>query len=144
MITIVPLGYYPNDCAWFMERNPVSIQMGKCKGVTAVNEDNEIQGIIMFDSWTENSCQVHIVIENPFILRHNFLEEAFKYAYETAGRGIIYGITPANNRKALKFNKHVGFVELHRLKHAHAVGDHLVIQEVRKEDYYGQISTRAA
>ena len=79
------------------------------------------------------------------VLRHGFKEETFDYVFETCDRGIVYGLTPSDNEKALKFNKHIGLVELYRMKDAHKIGVDLVLQEIRKEDYYGQtIRSRAA
>lgn len=141
-----PIGAMPDyEQHWFRERNPVNVT-SDVKGIVAWDTENDcIKGMVIFDNWTENSCQVHIAIDTPMVFRHGMMEEGFKYVYETCGRNIIYGITPANNERAIKFNKHAGFVELYRLKDAHAEGVDLIIQEVRKEDYYGQaVSSRAA
>ena len=35
---------------------------------------NTIVGAVAMDSWTTNSCLGHIAIEDPFVLRHGFLE----------------------------------------------------------------------
>ncbi len=127
---------------WFMERNPID-PTHNVKGIMAV-EGTDIKGIIVFDTWTENSCQVHIAIDTPMVFRHGFLEEAFSYIFDFCGRGIVYGITPSNDKRALKFNAHAGFVEIARLKDAHEEGVDLIIQEVRRENYYRQIGSRAA
>ena len=137
----LPLSAVPGCQQWFLERNPIDATFG-IKGLVAW--DKKILGMIVFDTWTENSCQVHIAISTPMVFKHGFLEEAFRYVFEDTGRGIIYGVTPSDNKKALKFNEHAGFVEIYRLKDAHVVGVDLIIQEVRRENYYGQISSRAA
>ena len=79
------------------------------------------------------------------VFRRGFGEATFDYVFKTCGRGKVYGLTPANNAKALKFNKHFGLVEIFRLEDAHIVGVDLVLQELTKERYYGKaISSRAA
>jgi len=135
-VKIYPLGTFPEECEWFMERNPVDISNGM-RGVVA-HDGTKIQGIIVMDTWTENSCQVHIAIDSPFCIRSGLVSEAFRYIFETTGRGIVYGITPADNSKALRFNAKVGFVEVCRLKGAYKVGVDLVLQEVRQENYYAK------
>jgi len=94
---------------------------------------NTIVGAVAMDSWTTNSCLGHIAIEDPFVLRHGFLELAFNFAFHYAGRGIMYGMTPANNEKALRFNKKIGFKELYRLCDGYRVGIDYVLQEMRRE-----------
>ncbi len=111
MLQFSPLGTISHDQMWFMKRNPIDVKTG-VKGIVA-HDGPVIKGMAVFDTWTENSCQVHIVITHPTIIRHGFIDEGFKYVFETCGRGIIYGLTPENNEKALKFNEHVGFVELY-------------------------------
>ena len=138
----LPINEVPGAQEWFLDRNPIDATAG-IKGIVAMS-DKGIQGMLVFDTWTENSCQVHIAIDSPMSLRAGLVEEGFRYVFEDTGRDILYGITPANNEKALKFNERVGFIEVFRLKDAHERGVDLIIQEVRRENYYGQESSRAA
>ena len=68
------------------------------------------------------------------LFRHGFAEEVFNYIFNTAGRGVVIGVTPADNAPALKFNKHIGLVELYRIKDGYAQGVDYVVQELRKEN----------
>jgi len=95
---------------------------------------NKIVGAVAFDSWAPNSCLAHIAIEDPFVLRHGFLELAFDFAFHHAGRGIILGMTPANNERALRFNRKIGFQEIYRLKDGYQTGIDYVAQEIRREN----------
>ena len=60
------------------------------------------------------------------------------------------GITPACNERAVRFIKHIGFVEVYRLKDGFEVGIDFVVTEYRKENCkyiegnHGQISARRA
>ena len=142
-MNLYPISAVPSAQSWFMERNPISATSG-IKGIVALDDNSKIHGMIVMDTWTENSCQVHIAIDTPMVFRCGLLEESFDYIFDFCGRGIVYGITPANDKRALKFNQHAGFVEVARLKDAHEEGVDLIIQEVRKENYYGQRRSRAA
>ncbi len=117
---------------WLKERAK-PIQCEDTTGFMALR-GNKIVAAVAFDSWTKNSCLAHIAIEDPFVLRHGFLELAFDFAFRHAGRGIILGMTPANNERALKFNKRIGFKEVYRVKDAYQVGVDYVLQEIRKEN----------
>jgi RimJ/RimL family protein N-acetyltransferase len=46
----------------------------------------------------------------------------------------MYGLVPANNEKALRLNKKMGFTEAIRLKEAYTAGVDYVLMELRKEN----------
>ena len=104
------------------------------KGITAWGEDGVPLAICVLDSWSYNSCQIHIWIENAFVLKHGFAEEVFNFVFNTAGRNMIIGVTPSDNPKALRFIKHIGFEEIFRIKDGHATGVDFVVTEIRKEN----------
>jgi|TARA_R110000782_G_scaffold110187_1_gene199354 RimJ/RimL family protein N-acetyltransferase len=104
------------------------------RGIIAFDEhDNMVAGSVM-DSWTDNSCMIHVFIGNPFALKHGFAHEVFNYAFNIANRGVIIGCTPADNKKALKFNANMGFEEQTRIKDGYAEGVDFVITQLRKEN----------
>ena len=116
---------------WLAERaKPI-----RCEDTTGfiALRGSEIVAAVAFDSWTQNSCLAHIAIEDPFVLRHGLLELAFNFVFLHAGRGIVFGMTPANNKTALRFNRKIGFQELYRLKDGYRTGIDYVLQEMRRE-----------
>ena len=123
----------PDDIA-YMPENARPIIMSDTKGITAWGSDGIPQAICVLDSWSFNSCQIHIWIENAFVLKHGFAEAVFKYVFDTCNRNLIIGVTPADNPKALRFIKHIGFEELFRIKDGQAVGVDYVVTEIRKEN----------
>ncbi len=141
MIEFSPISRVSGSQQWFLKRAPINVMVGT-RGIVAHVKD-EIYGIVVLDSWTENSCQIHVAIDRPICLKYGFWDEVCRYVFLESGRGIIYGITPEDNHKALKFNAHIGLQELYRLKDAYAIGIDMIVQEFRKEDYE-QISSRAA
>lgn len=118
---------------WFQERDPIAM-IDDIKGVVAY-KDGQIVAAVALDHWTENSVQIHIAVDDPFVFKHGFAEEVFEYAYNSGdGRDIIIGNTPANNPHALKFNKHMGLTEIFRIKDVCAKGVDIVIQEMHRRD----------
>ena len=122
------------EAGWkWLEKRAKPIRCEDTTGFIALR-GNQIVAAVAFDSWTENSCLAHIAIEDPFVLRHGLLELAFDFTFHHAGRGIVYGMTPANNLKALRFNKKIGFKELYRLQNGYKVDVDYVLQEMRREN----------
>ena len=118
----------------YMPQNARPIIMADTKGIIAWGDDGIPQAICVLDSWSFTSCQIHIWIENAFVLKHGFAEEVFKYVFDTCSRSLIIGVTPADNPKALKFIKHIGFEEIFRIRDGHAEGVDYVVTEIRKEN----------
>ena len=104
------------------------------RGVVAYR-GNTIVAAVALDSWSETSCTIHVAIEDPMVLRHGFAHEVFNYVFTFANRKLIIGITPSDNKKALKFNKHIGFKEIYRIRDGYREGVDYVVQEYRKEDW---------
>ena len=104
------------------------------KGITALDGDNVPQAVCVFDSWSHNSCIIHIWINNPFVLKHGFAEEVFNFVFsEESGRTKIIGITPSDNLKAVKFIKNIGFKEVYRISDGYKVGVDYVVTEMNKD-----------
>lgn len=123
----------PNDIA-YMPENARPIVMEDTKGIIAVDDEGIPQAICVLDSWSFNSCQIHIWIENAFVLKHGFAEQVFKYVFDTCNRNLIIGVTPADNDKALKFIQHIGFEEIHRIRDGYKEGVDYVVTEIRREN----------
>ena len=96
--------------------------------------DGEVAAMVVMDSWSHNSVQVHMTIKNPMALRHGLLEEVSAHVHLVAGRGILIGLVPGDNEKALKLNKHLGYTEVHRIKDGFSVSVDTVIMELRAEN----------
>lgn len=102
-------------------------------GIVAVRGDDLVAAAV-FDSWSENSCLAHVVIEDPLVIRHGFLYWGFRLAFEFKDRGLVTGLTPADNAEALKFNKHLGFREVYRIPEGYKRGIDYVLQEMRRDE----------
>ena len=119
-LTLMPDNARPNLCE-------------DTRGIVAV-DGADVRAIAVFDNWSFNSCQIHIYIANPFVLKHGFAREVFNYAFNTCGKGMVIGVTAADNAKALKFIKNIGLVEIFRIPEGHKKGVDFVITQLRKEN----------
>ena len=104
------------------------------RGITALNEAGEVQGMVVYDTWSFNSVMGHFFIMNPFILKHGFGEAACDYAFNVGGKGMVIGGTPANNKKALKMGTHIGFKNVAVIPDGIDIGIDLVIRVMTRED----------
>ncbi len=129
--------FYPlvisRDWHWIQPRIHCQV-CADTKGIVSVNERGEYDAACVFDAWSPNSVQAHICIENPWVIRHGFLREIADYVFNDCGRGIIIGPVPGDNTEALKFDKHIGFTEVGRIKDGFDHGVDYVILEMRRED----------
>lgn len=104
------------------------------QGFVAVDEHGEIHAGVLFDEWTHTACRGHIAIENPFVLRHGFLESAFQYVFDFCKRKMMLGVTPSDNAEALRFNRKCGWREIYRIKDGFNEGVDLVVQQMNREE----------
>ncbi len=103
-------------------------------GFLAVDRHGDYCAAIVFDSFTATSACCHILIENPLVIRRGFLQMAAKAIFVHGGRHVIIGLTPANNDKALEFNRRIGWKEVYRVRDGYAFGIDCVIHEMRREE----------
>lgn len=103
-------------------------------GVTACDGfDGRIFGVALFDQLTPNSAQCHIAITHPMkALRAGLLNAAGEYIFNDRGRNIVYGLVPASNDKALKFNENIGFKQIMRLPDGFDIGVDYVLMEMTR------------
>ena len=104
-------------------------------GVIAYDvETGKTVAAAIFDHLWPTSAQVHLVIEKPMVLRHGFLEEAADFIFNFMGKKVVFGLTPANNKAAVKFNKHAEFKEKHRIPDGFAEGTDLIMFQLLREE----------
>jgi hypothetical protein len=109
--------------------------MGDTKGIVARDENGKAAAICTIDSWSPNSCQMHLWIDNPMVLRRGFREEVFGFVFgKESGRQKVICVMAANNVKVVSFNKKMGFTELLRIKDGFDVGIDYVVTELNKQD----------
>lgn len=117
---------------WFKERTHV-IRCEDTQGIVAFDERG-IQGVLVADSFSPDSCNVHMAIDNPHVIRHGFLHEIGRHLFIQCKRNHIFGLVPANNEKALKFDLHIGFKEVCRIPDGVGTGTDYVVLRMDKSE----------
>ena len=117
---------------WLEERAKVTLARD-ARGFEAYRK-GKLVAAVAFDSWSQNACMGHIVIEDPMVLRHYFLQVCLTFAFEHADRGVMIALVAGSNTKSIKFCKHMGFTELSRIREGYSRGVDLILFEMRKKN----------
>lgn len=121
-----------NEFLWLKEKAECTLT-DDMNGIAAYRDDL-IVAAVGLESWSYNSVTIHIAVEDPLVFKHGYAEEVFDYIFNTCDKGVVIGVTPEHNVKALKFNKHVGLEEIYRISDGYDIGIDYVVQELRKEN----------
>jgi hypothetical protein len=117
MITFKPIET-PFEWDWIKKRTHILL-CEDMMGIVAYETDNgNILAACAADSFVSDKCNVHVAIDNPLVIRHGFLKEAFEWLFVGCGRKFVLGLVPSYNEKALKFDQHIGFREINRIPDA--------------------------
>jgi hypothetical protein len=124
----------PTDWGFIQSQAPI-LRVEDTTGIMAIDEEtNTTVGAAIMDNWTHNSVQMHFIVTNSMVLRHGFMEEIFDFIFNVKKLSYIYGMVRETNEKALKIDAHMGFVEVLRLPDAWAVGEDIIVVELKKEN----------
>jgi hypothetical protein len=122
-----------HDWGWCQQQVQI-LRSEDTQGIMAIDIDkNETIGAVIFDNFSPNSVQAHLIITKPMLLRHGFLQEAFDFAFNVCDRKMMIGIVKSDNAEAQKLDKHIGFVEQYRLKDGHADGIDLIYYTLHRD-----------
>lgn len=111
--------------------------MIKCEdsqGIIGHDEKGVFKCGAVFDSFTVDSCSVHLAIVSPMCIRAGFLNALANHLFITCKRTFIFGLVPCNNAKAIKFNSHLGWKEVTRIPDAIRSGVGYVVMRMDKEE----------
>ncbi len=117
---------------WFKSRTHV-LQCEDSQGVVA-HEQGRIAAVCVIDSFSPDSCNVHLAIDSPIVIRHGFLHEICRHVFFTCNRNHFFGMVPSNNARALKFNEHIGMYEVARIPDGVGTGTDYVILRMDKSE----------
>lgn len=80
--------------------------------VIAYTSDDRLMGGVIFKDYTRASIAMHVASFLPGWVTRDMLWVCFNYPFEQLGVGLVTGVVPSSNSKALAFNRHLGFKEV--------------------------------
>lgn len=133
MIKFKPLDT-PAEWEWVNSRaHPMQVK--DTQGIVAYEDTtSEIAGIVIMDSWTPSGCQTHFAIDNPICIRRGLFREVAYHIHVVCDRRYIFGLIPANNEAAHKFDLKMGFEEVARIPEGFDIGIDYIVVRLAKED----------
>lgn len=95
--------------------------------------DNEIVGVVGYNSHTDTSCQMHWAGAHKHWLTRTYLKSAFDIAFRQYDYDMVFASIPSGYTDSLKLVPRLGFRELIRLDGAHSDGAIHLFQMKREE-----------
>ena len=123
-----------HEWLWIMARaHPMRVK--DTQGIVAYEDSTgAIAGIVIMDSWTPSGCQTHFAIDNPICIRRGLFREVALHIHVVCERPYIFGLIPANNEYAHKFDLKMGFREVARIPEGYDIGVDYIVVRLAKED----------
>jgi hypothetical protein len=120
------------DLAWLVKRTQAALTTGT-KAIKAVDEAGRIRGMVAYCAWTLNAVQCHMAVDAPIVWR-SLRGPAFRYPFLECGKGLILGAIEADNERSVRTVLHLGFKLAHTVVDGFAVGNDLLLFELRRDE----------
>lgn len=82
------------------------------KTIGVMRNDGSIAAAVAFNSWTHQSCWMHVAFDGPHSMTRDLIRAAFKYPFVDAGKAAIYALPHTDNADAMRFIPKMGFKQL--------------------------------
>tara|TARA_R110002110_G_scaffold34535_3_gene117380 strand:- start:1360 stop:1797 length:438 start_codon:yes stop_codon:yes gene_type:complete len=120
--------------AWVADEVEQRSEWGSFYSMGAEVDGQLVSGIV-FNNFNECNATAHIACSKPNKLFLELLDHAFLYAFETCGLKRLTGLVEADNSKALKLDKHIGFIEEGVMQKAGSEGQDMVVLVLWPQNY---------
>ncbi len=97
--------------------------------------NGQIVSGVVFNNFNECNATAHIAVSKPNKLFLELLDHAFLYAFEKCGLRRLTGLVEADNSKALKLDKHIGFKEEGVMEQAGSDGQDIIVLVLWPQNY---------
>jgi len=119
-------------CAWVASKTESGYHPGLSRGIGIEKDGNIVCGVT-FENHNGRSVQIHVALEPGARMTREWLFVLFDYAFRQLAITKIIGVVDSTNTAALKFDKHIGFVEEHVIKDAGKYGDLHILTMTRQQ-----------
>lgn len=125
----------PEHYDWLARK--ANLVIGPSFGALEAVDGDRILAMVGYDGWTENSCAMHMALDEPIAIRR-LLKPAFGLVFDRPpkglGKGVVFGSVLSTNEKAMRMDLRLGFRQIARLRDAWAKGVDVILLEMRRED----------
>lgn len=101
---------------------------------TGLMEGKEIRAVSLLTEFTKTGCNMHIASDGTRAWgNREFAYKVFAYPFLKLKKRRVTGIVHSTNHDALRFDKHLGFIEEGRVREALIDGDMVVLGMLARE-----------
>jgi hypothetical protein len=98
-------------------------------------EEDRLRVLVCLNGFVGKVCQMHIAMAPDYHYSpRDMLYECFRYAFHDCKRDMVLGVVNSKNVRALRYDLHLGFRELHRLPGMHDDGGALLLMGMAREE----------
>jgi RimJ/RimL family protein N-acetyltransferase len=119
-------------CWWVAEKTGHSYYSNSGQGI-GIEKDGEIVCGVMFEGFNGQSIQIHVAMNPDAKMNREWIFVVFDYAFRQLKVNKIIGIVDSTNDKALRFDRHIGFVDEAVIKDAGKHGDLCILTMTRQQ-----------
>lgn len=117
---------------FLQEHNVLQTRSEDFQAIGRVSADPvRLRGVIGYNGFVGNTCCIHVAGVDNWLNR-DLLWAAFHYPFVQCGMEHLIGMVAADNLKAIRLNRHLGFEVLHRLRNGWAKGIDLIVMRMMK------------
>lgn len=96
-------------------------------------EGGKILAVVGFEDYNYASIRMHVAAEGKRWMTREYLRFCFWYPFKQLKVKKIIGLVSSNNHQALKFDRHLGFVDEAVIKEAAPDGDLVILTMSEKQ-----------
>ena len=119
-------------CQWVADRTTTTYYPGSGQGI-GIEKNGEIVCGVLFEGYNGQSIQIHVALDPKGRMTREWLFVLFDYAFRQLKVNKIIGVVDSTNEAALRFDKHIGFVEEAVIAGAGKHGDMHILTMTRKQ-----------
>ena len=120
-------------CQWVTDRTGGKYYGGSGQGIGLVKDGQLIAGV-MYDNYNIQSVQMHVAaMPGRRWMTREYLRLCFVYPFGQLAVKKIIGLVDSTNADALRFDKHLGFVEEAVIREAGKYGDLHILTMTRQQ-----------
>ena len=124
----------PSDWGWVKKKVPMN-RVEDTHGIMAIDvEKQRTMGACIIDNVMRNSCQITLIMDSPFLIKHGFIGEIFDYIFNNLGLEYCYALIADSNIKSVRLCKHLGGVEKMRMPEGFDKGVDMIVFQIHRDD----------
>ena len=134
-------------CLAFTERVLRNREWGPWAQAIGYERNGELLAVAVYNNLSESDISMHVAaLHGRKWCVPEFLSAAFRYPFVQLGLRRVTAFVPATNERALKLDRHLGFVYEGRMREAGPDGEDMIVLGLLKSEcrFYGQEVQAAA